>query len=183
MNLKCKQELNSCAMSLPLFAIRRCLLFFLLFLSIAGGIEAQRFMQIERYGSPKTQRIYPGTVINYRYQGSWYEGEIKDFRFDLGQLVLHNRYLPVAEIEALRYPRPGVKAFGRRLLSVGAIWTGGHLLAEATDGRPGVRLTPFQIGAGAATLLPGAYMTGFAGKYKIIEMGKRRRLRLMDLTF
>lgn len=169
-------------MSLPVIAVRPCLLIFFIFLLKAEAVEAQQFMQIERRGSPKTVRIYPGTVLSYRYQGSWYEGEIQDFRFDLNQIVMHNRYLPVKEIEALRYPRPAVKAFGRRLLGVGALWTGGHLLAEALDGRPGVELTPFQIGAGVATLLPGAYLTLFTDKYKVIEMGKRRRLRLMDLT-
>jgi len=169
-------------MSLPVFAMRHCLFIVLFSLVGAEAVEAQRFMQIERRGSPKTVRIYPGTVISYRYQGSWYEGEIQDFRFDLNQIVMHNRYLPVVEIEALRYPKHGVKALGMNMLGVGTLWTGGHLLAEVFDEEPGVELTPFQIGAGVATLLPGAYLTFFAPKYKVIEMGKRRRLRLMDLT-
>ena len=146
------------------------------------GLQSQKFIQIERYGRPKTERIYPGQVINYRYQGEWYEGEILNIHYDLGKLELHNRFLAVADIEALRYPRRAPKGLSQQLMLFGASWSGWALLGSATDNTPGVDYRWSDAAVTASSTALGLALPAVVGKYKVLEMGKRRRLRLMDIT-
>ncbi len=148
----------------------------------ATSANAQKFMQIERYGRPRTQRIYPGEVINYRYQGSWYLGEIQDIKYDMGWVVFHNRYVPVAEIEALRYPRNWPRPIGRQLVLFGLSWSAWALVGSATDNEPGIQYRPADAMVTAGAAAAGFALPRVVKKHKVVEMGKRRRLRLMDLT-
>lgn len=149
---------------------------------LPSGLQAQKFMQIERYGRPKTERIYPGQVINYRYQDEWYEGEIVDIHYELGKLELHNRFLAVSDIEALRYPRRAPKGLSRQLMLFGASWSGWALLGSATDNTPGVDYRWSDVAVTASATAIGLALPVIAGKYKVLEMGKRKRLRLMDIS-
>ncbi len=159
-----------------------CCICCLCILAGATSANAQKFMQIERMGRVKTQRIYPGEVINYRYKGDWYMGEIQDFRFDLGQVVMHNRYLPVTDIEALRYPRTWPRPVGKQLMLFGASWSGWALVGSATDNIPGIDYRWSDAIVSASAVAAGLALPAVVKKYKVVEMGKRRRLRLMDLT-
>ncbi len=146
-------------------------------------VYAQKFIQLERAGRIKNTRFYLGTVLVYRYEDSWYSGEVQDVLYDANMVVFHNRILPLKDIEALRMPKQTNKKLGARMLGVGMIWTMGHLLYESNDNQPGVRLTPFQISAGATTITAGGLiLLDGLRKYKVIELNKRKRLRIIDLT-
>lgn len=152
-------------------------------LGVQPTASAQKFIQLERAGRIKTTRFYPGAVLVYRYEDTWYSGEIQDVLYDVNMVVFHNRILPLKDIEALRLPKRTNKKLGARMLGVGMIWTMGHLLYESNDNQPGVQLTPFQIGAGAVTMTAGSIiLLDGLRKYKVIEMNKRKRLRIIDLT-
>jgi len=146
------------------------------------ALQSQKFIQIERYGRPKTERIYPGQVINYRYQDAWYEGEIINIHYDIGKVELHNRFIALSEIEALRYPRRGAKGLSRQLMLFGASWSGWALIGSATDNIPGVDYRWSDAAVTASSMVLGLALPAIVGKYKVLEMGKRRRLRLMDIT-
>lgn len=146
-------------------------------------MEAQVFMQIERYGRPKVQRIYPGEVIQYRYQGLWYAGEIQEFRADVNMVVLTRHTVRLSEIEALRYQRHWPKPVGRQIALFGLSWSAWALIGSATDNEPGIdyRWSDAAVTATATGL--GLALPAIVKKYRIVEMGKRRRLRILDLNF
>lgn len=161
--------------------IKRLVWFMMLSLSSMAVAGAQQFMQLERYGKPRVTRIYPGEVIQYRQEGDWYEGEIMDFRHDFNWVVLHNRYVPLQEISALRYARQWPKPIGRQIQLFGISWSGWALIGSATDPTPGIDYRWSDVAVSATALATGTALPYIIGKYKVIKLGKRRKLRLMDL--
>jgi hypothetical protein len=160
---------------------KRWVYLWLLILCSTPMLMAQQFMQLERYGKPRAQRIYPGEVIQYRYEGDWYEGEIKDFRHDLNWVVLHNRFIPLEEISALRYPRNWPRPIGRQLQLFGISWSGWALIGSATDPTPGIDYRWSDLAVSTTALASGLALPHLVGKFKVVPLGKRRKLRLMDL--
>lgn len=152
-------------------------------LSFCASAEAQVFMQVERYGRPRAQRIYSGEVIQYRYQGQWYAGEIQEFRSDVNMIVLTRHTLRVSDIEALRYQRHWPKPVGRQIMLFGASWSAWALIGTATDNQPGIdyRWSDAAVTATATGL--GLALPAVVKKYRVVEMGKKRRLRILDLNF
>lgn len=163
--------------------IKKACIFCFLTLAITSAVSAQKLLQIERYGRTKTQRIYIGEVINYRLKGDWYVGEIQDYRFDQGLVVLHNRILPVADIEALRYLRTWPRPIGKQIMLFGASWSAWALIGTATDPEPGIDYRLSDAIVTGSALATGLVLPKLIKKHKVLEMGKRHRLRLLDLTF
>lgn len=155
----------------------------LVHLSFCVSTEAQVFMQLERSGRPKAQRIYPGEVIQYRYQGQWYTGEIQEFLPDAGMVVLTRHTLRASDIEALRYRRDWPKPVGRQIMLFGLSWSAWALIGTATDNEPGVdyRWSDAAVTATATGL--GLALPAIVKKHRVVEMGKKRRLRILDLNF
>jgi len=145
--------------------------------------ESQVFMQLERYGRPRAQRIYPGEVIQYRYQGQWYTGEIQEFLPDAGMVVLTRHTLRVSDIEALRYRRDWPKPIGKQIMLFGLSWSAWALIGTATDNEPGLdyRWSDAAVTATATGL--GLALPAIVKKYRVVEMDKKRRLRILDLNF
>lgn len=145
---------------------------------------AQKVLQIEKYGSPETQKIHIGSTIEYRLRGedAFRLGYIEDFRVADSLIVLGNRYLNIAEIGALRFERGWPGKIGGGLMVFGASWSGFAAIGFATDGDPTtnyrwadaiVSLTSIGLGYGISK----------AFKYKTVNLNRRRWLRLLDLNF
>ncbi|HRF40971.1 MAG TPA: hypothetical protein PK198_19405 [Saprospiraceae bacterium] len=157
--------------------------FLLMQLGFCIPVEAQVFMQIERSGRPKAQRIYPGEVIQYRYQGQWYAGEIQELLFDVNMVVLTRHTVRLSDIEALRYQRRWPKPVGSQIALFGLSWSAWALIGTATDNEPGLDYRWSDAAVTATAVGAGLALPALVKKYRIVEMGKKRRLRILDLNF
>ena len=160
-----------------------CLLLMLALLA-ASPLWGQRVMQIERYGNPKSRKIFIGEEITYRLKNdkTWYTRAIEDYRLDQNMIVAADRYIKVDEIAALRYERGWPRVLGRQLFWFGTGWSFYGLVGFAVDGNPNTHYRwADAIVTGTswttALLLPKIF------KYKKIKINDRRRLRLVDINF
>lgn len=158
------------------------LLFYLLVTPIL--LYSQKVMQLETSGRIKPKKIFKGEGLEYRLKDSdlWTYGVIEDFNIERKLIVFGDRYVKVDEIEAIRYFKPGASRMGTQLALFGVAWSGFAAIGTATDGNPdtGYRWSDAVVTASAAGL---GYTYAKLFKYKKYKIGKRRRLRLIDLTF
>lgn len=157
------------------------LLFF--FITIILSAHAQKVLQIEKYGSAKTKKLYIGQEITYKLKNDeyWYKGVIEDLRVDTNLIVLKDRYIALDSIEAFRRTVGWSKAARTSLYTFGAAWSGNALVGTLTDGNPKTNyLWSDAIVTGAS------WLTGWIApqlfKNKVTPFGKKRRLRMLDLT-
>jgi hypothetical protein len=160
-------------------------LFTLMFLLCSTyGLTAQKVLQIEKYGSPKTEKIHIGSVIDYRLEGeeNFREGYIEDIRVEDSLIVFGDRYVNVHHIAELRFPRSWGKVVGTSLMIFGGSWSGLALLGYATDGDPE---TNYSTTDAAVTVVSAGlgYALAKLVRYRKVRVGKRYRLRLLDLRF
>ena len=161
--------------------IRFCLILALLL--FAPKTWAQKVLQIETYGKYKTQKLYIGTEINYQLHGddTWYHSAIKDLLVEENIILLHNRYVHLDSIAAFRWERTKMKAMGKQLFWFGTAWSAFAVVGTATDHNPDTnyRLSDTVV-TGTSWLL--ALIVPKVFRYKKRKFGKRRRLRMLDLT-
>lgn len=164
--------------------MRYPLLFFLCIYFFIPSVFAQRVLQIERFGSPKTDKIFIGEGIEYRLKDSkvWRYAVIEDINVEQNLIVLADRYLDPEKVGAFRYYRPNSQKLGLQVMAFGAAWSGFALVGTAVDGNPD---TNYRLSDGivTATGLVAGYGITRLFKYKKIKFGKRKRLRLVDISF
>ncbi len=162
----------------------RYLLVALIVAALALPGKGQKVLQIERYGSPVTQKLFIGDALTYRMEGDelWYDGYIEDILVEEKIVLLGQRYLPLDTIAALRWDRTGPRVIGASLLVFGAGWTGSALIGKLTDGDPDTEYNARDAAIGGTSMLLGLGIPRLF-RYKKIRMGRRFRLRLLDLNF
>lgn len=164
--------------------MRYLLLFSLFFTLFISSGTAQKVIQIERYGRAKTDKIYIGEGFEYRLKGSksWRYAVVEGINIEQNLIVLADRYLEPDKIDAFRYYRPYSQKLGLQVMTFGVAWSGFALAGTAFDGDPN---TSYRLSDGIVTAA--ALATGYGLsqvlKYKKIRFGKRKRLRLVDITF
>ncbi|NET31603.1 MAG: hypothetical protein F6K19_06335 [Cyanothece sp. SIO1E1] len=158
------------------------LLFFMLFFSFS--LAGQKVMQIETSGRVKTRKIFKGEGLEYNLRESdvWTYGVIEDFNIERNLIVFGDRYVNVDEIAAIRYYQPAARRGGIQLALFGAAWSTFALVGTATDGNPDTNYR-WSDAIVTGTAMGLGYATAQLFKYKKFKIGKRRRLRLIDLTF
>lgn len=147
-------------------------------------LTAQKVLQIERFGRAETEKIFIGEGIEYRLKGDdeWRYAVIEDIDVEEKLLVFSDRYLDPGRIDALRYYRPGMRRLGFQVMTFGVAWSGFALIGTAVDGNPETRYRASDAVVTATSLGIG-YAISQVFKYKKIKFGKRRRLRVVDITF
>lgn len=165
--------------------MRYLLLLFLLVTGLNGSfLYAQKVLQIERYGRAKTEKIFIGEGIEYRLKGGddWRYAVIEGINIEQNLIVLADRYLDPAKIDAFRYYQPNMKRLGIQVMTFGAAWSGYALIGTAFDRDPS---THYRLSDGIVTAAAAATGLGITQlfKYKKVRFGKRKRLRLVDITF
>lgn len=163
--------------------MRIILLFTFLFctLSIAS---AQKVLQIEKYGKAKTKKIYIGEAITYKLydDDSWYTLVIEDIDVEKDLLVFHDRYVDIKNIEKIRWDLRWSKGVRSSLYLFGAGWSASALIGTLTDGDSSTNYRwSDAIVTGTSWAL--GWLIPKIFKYKTYTFGKRKRLRLLDLTF
>lgn len=138
---------------------------------------------MEKSGSYKTQKMYIGEEITYRLHGDdyWYHSAIRDLLVDEKLIVFHDRYVHMDSIAAFRWDRNGMRAIGKQLFWFGLGWSGYAAIGTLTDGNPESNYRwSDAIVTGGSWLL--ALIAPKMFRYKKRKFGKRRRLRMLDLT-
>lgn len=157
---------------------------FIMFLwVIAFTANAQKVLQIEKYGSPKTKKIYIGERINYKLKNDagWYSGVIEDLLVEKKLIALNDRYVSIDSIEAFRRPVGWSKGVRTSLYTFGAAWSGSALIGTLTDENPNTNYRWSDAIVTTTSWLVG-WITPKIFKNKITKFGKKRRLRMLDLT-
>ena len=161
---------------------------FLLFLSVAiTGVAtcatAQKCLQMERYGSLKKQRLYIGDDITFKLKNDdtgWHTRPIIDFDVDGGYIVSINYRVHIDSIASIQLDkRNGMKFLGSVFLVGGAntiLFSIAYPLFNQRD--------PEWVGvAWGAGFLGLGTLISMLDRQKQFKIGKRKRLRLLDLNF
>jgi hypothetical protein len=145
---------------------------------------AQRVLQIEKFGSPKTKKLFPGEEIVYQIRDTegWSRGVIDQLVVDQNLIGLQNRYVKLDDITAFRYHRDWPKPFAKQLFWFGAAWSFYGFIGPLTDDVPdnGYRKAD-AIVTGSSWVI--ALALPKILNYRIVRFGKRKRLRMLDLNF
>ncbi len=164
--------------------MRPTITFLLLALFALQPLTAQKILQVETYGKAKTKKIFIGEEIDYQLKETdiWHNAVIEDLRVDRNLIVLGDRYVPLEEITAFRTPHNWSRPVGKQLMFFGITWSGYALIGKWTDGR-----SETHYDWGDAIVTGSAGLIGFLlpkiFKYKTTKFGKRKRLRMIDITF
>lgn len=145
---------------------------------------AQKLLQVERYGSLKTRRYFIGDELCYSMRSAprqFATRSILDIHPEAGLLVFPDGSVAVDSIAAIRltgsnrWAKGLAVSFGTFLIT----FTGYSLLDMAINRR---KPSDFQyISAGSA--LVGWGIAEWLIPERVLRMGDRRRLRLLDLNF
>lgn len=149
-------------------------------LFISTPLFAQKVLLIERYGSAKTQKIQIGDPIKYRLKGQdgFRVEYIEDLRVDTNLIVLGRGYVSPDNIDAFQFERRAPKAIGRSLIVFGLGWS--FFAGVADLANLGYTYEPRDAIISGTAVALGFGITLF--KKKTIRFGKKRRLRIVDLT-
>ena len=159
-------------------------LFFFLFVSflIPSG-TAQKFLQIEKVNSLKVRKFYIGDEITFQvedFPDYWRTEIIDNILVEEEVLLFSQGMVNVGDIKAIRTydTRPLANRASIGLYSFGAGW----VFFSLADALLGGALT-WSVAIVSGT----AFATGFIFKqifkHRTHKIGKRKRLRLLDLTF
>jgi hypothetical protein len=158
------------------------LLLSLVLLSFGATLSAQIVLQLERYSSAKTRKFYEGQSLMYRIPNdkTWYQSEIVRLIPEDRLVVFDQRYLPMADIRALRsdHPQRWSKPIAYNLYIFGSSWSFFTLAAS-------VAYKDYSYSGRDALVTGTSLATGFLihklFRYRTWNMDKRHRLRMLDL--
>lgn len=155
------------------------LLGLILCLGISNFLFSQKVLQLERFGSPKVKKFYIGEDLNYQLIGdkTWYTGTIQNLIVEENIILFENRYVKLDDIRTLRKRLHWSKTIGNQLY----VFAGSWLVFSAAG-----TLVGWELRWDTAIISGSALVSGWLikniFKYKKYKLGKKRRLRLLDLT-
>lgn len=143
---------------------------------------AQKCLQMEKYGSTKRDRIYIGETITFTLfndDTGWKTRMITDFDVENGFVVFGQQRVHIDSIASIQLDkRNGMKFLGTVFMAGGAntiLFSIGYPLA--------IGASPEWVGVGwGAGFLGLGYLLRKLDRPKKFKIGKRKRLRLLDLT-
>jgi hypothetical protein len=164
--------------------MRLFVLFLLLGLCAMAPLTAQRYLLVETANRAQTLKIQEGSTLTYRMQGEsdWLTGKIVELRADQQLVAIDNYYLDIRKVDALRQTRPWALPTGVMLTTFGAAWSGFALIGKATDGNPDTRYEARDAVISGVSLGVGLAI-GRLLRHKVLKLGDRRRLRIVDVSF
>ena len=159
-------------------------LLLLICLLSAQMIQAQKVLQIEKFGNPNSEKIEIGSFLTYQVINDdiWYQGVIRDLRVDQSVIEFDDRYLALDKITAFQYERRWPGQIGTQLALFGAAWSGWALIGTLTDNDPSTNYRWSDAIVTGSSAAIGLSLPIVFGK-KTIRFGDRRRLRMLDLNF
>lgn len=161
------------------------LLFLFLFSFFAIDATCQKFLIIEKAGSPRTQRISIFDEITFQLKDDdkgWYTRQIFDLNADAQLILLGDTWMPISDISRIRLKRQRAWAsiIGGALQGGGASMLLGDVYYTVIRDQP--EYTQGGIEFGALNMVVGAAIRALFGPIKY-KLGNQRRLRVIDITF
>ena len=150
---------------------------------------AQKVLQIEKFGKAKTKKIYLGETVFIRtvQNPDWFEGIIEDMRPDAQAIVFYDRIVPIRDITAIRFKRTSVaNGIGKALQWSWVVPVTYQGIFDIVNPPSSEELRASWIATGsiaAGSFLLGTLMKLLPPKKYQFGEGKKRRLRVLDLTF
>jgi len=98
---------------------------FILSLLFCLEVNGQKVLQIEKYGSPKTKKIYIGEQITFRIldYDFWATVTIEEILLEADVLSFHNSFMPLNQIDAFRIDINWGRFVDKQMLWFGAGWS------------------------------------------------------------
>ncbi|MFK7809722.1 MAG: hypothetical protein AB8F74_18090 [Saprospiraceae bacterium] len=158
------------------------LLLFSFLLSCGFSATAQKFIQMEKYGSAKVKKYYIGDELTYKlkeFPDTWTTSVIEDIVMEENLVIFSNRTVNLKELISIRSFEPArwSAPIAKNLYRFGLSWGVLSLLAPLAG-------TPLTW---AAAIVPAvAFVTGFLLKkifrHRTYKLGKKRWLRMLNMN-
>jgi len=142
----------------------------------------QKVLQLETIGKVETTKIYLGETIfikTIHYPDDWLKATLEDVLVDAGAIVLADRIIPIKEILLIKRRKKSKMREVGRGIQYSAIAPVGYELIYGLV-YPPIQWESLALYSGSTFLLGGLLKLIPPKKYK---MGKKYRLRVLDLTF
>lgn len=156
-------------------------LFLISFLTFAS---AQKFLVIERSGTPRTKRFSIYDEITFQLKDDdkgWYTRQILDLNADAQLILLGDTWIPIADITRIRMSN-------QRLLAtiIGGALQGGGVSMMLGDAwytiRGDSKYTQGGLEFGLVNIAAGTAIRMLLGPIKY-KLGNKTRLRVIDVTY
>ncbi len=161
----------------------RSILLFLLTTFLTFTLAGQKVLQIEKFGKAETRKIHIGEVIFIKTDlapDTWFEAEIEDILVEAQSLVFYDRIINIKDISALKFSKRN------RIIYPTGVGLQYSAIAPIPYEIIGGLVEPPIQWKGLAIISGGSLLLGTLLKLippKKIKMGKKNRLRTLDLTF
>ena len=148
-------------------------------------LTAQKVMQLEKYGKVKAQKFFIGDEITYQLVDDdyWRTAAITDINPENNYILLDERLVSINKIIGLKsFKNQGwSKGIGQQLNRFALGWivfglADKFIFDGAREASWGLILIPAGTGLISGWLLPRIF------KERILKIGKKRKLRLLDLN-
>ena len=160
------------------------IIYLTLFILIAAFVSsnAQKVLQMEKRGKVNTKKFYMGEELTFKLkgQGEWITDVMVDIKVEEGIIIFSERYIKVDDIRLIKSFKNArfAKSAQVSLYTFGIGWLA-FSLGGTLAGEPLNNLS-WQVPATSLALGWIIKKLFYSRKYKI---GKKRRLRLLDLSF
>ena len=164
----------------------RCTLLILaLVFMLISHADSQKFLIIEKAGSPKTERIAIFDELKFQLKDDdkgWYTRQIMDLNADAQLLLLGDTWIPVQDIARIHLKRQRAIAniLGGAMQGGGASMILGDTYYTVVRNEP--QYTEGGMEFGAVNLLVGTLVRALWRPVKY-KLGNKKRLRVIDITF
>lgn len=142
-------------------------------------VQAQIFLQLEKFENPRAEKYFIGDYFIYKhadFDDEWRKEKIESIDLESKTVFTSASAIQVDEFGQVRTLNPAVKAAGTSLKVFGAAWLVYGGIAYAADG--------FDFGTDTAAIGLGSILGGYVLEWlfykNTYKLGTRHRVRLMD---
>lgn len=146
------------------------------------SVSAQKVLQLERIGKVESTKVYLGETIFLRtihHPDYWLKATLDDILIDAAAIVLADRIIPIKEITMIKWRKKSkMSEVGRGVQYSAIAPTVYELIYGLVE--PPIQWESLAVNSGSMFLIGSLMRLIPPKKYK---MGRKYRLRVLDLTF
>ncbi len=161
----------------------------LFFLAFLGSLNAQKILQIEKFGKAKTRKLYIGETIFIQTveNPDWFSAPIEDLSPDAQAIVFYDRIIQIKDITAVKFrKKSAMNGAGKAMQWSWVVPVTYQAIFDLANPPTPEERRQSWIATGvisAGSFLLGSVMRIIPPKKLKFGEGERRRLRVLDLTF
>jgi hypothetical protein len=157
-------------------------LFIFFFMAITLDMAGQKVLQIEVKNHNETIKFYPGDYITFKTQSGskeWETKRIVKVMVEEEVIVFDKKFHSLEDFKAIRLHRESFDHFTIQVMkfAAGLVVIGGIVTITNLPFAPSI-----ETFIGAAGVFAGAWIANRLFRYQKIKLGKRSRLRVLDLS-